>query len=233
MWQLLRHLAIEPVSLSAKEKCIATLACFAAIFATGILTQRYAGEHTAILVASMGASAVILFVIPGSPLAQPWPFMGGQLLSATVGVFSAFYIHEPILSAAAAAGLAVLLMLLLRCLHPPGAATALAPVLSNVHNSGPDLTFLWTPVGINVLFMLTLAVLINRLILRRDYPAQLLPPKHATQSRSQPTPLTGISLDDVKQVTQEFDHFLDIGAEQLLQIFTRLQLQGFQKRVGH
>ncbi|MCQ8129183.1 HPP family protein [Methylomonas rivi] len=228
----LRYLAIDPVSLSLKEKCIATLAGFTAIFCTGLLTRFYAGEHMPTLVASMGASAVILFAIPGSPLAQPWPFIGGQLLSATVGVYCAFYIHDPILAAALAVGLAIWAMLMLRCLHPPGAATALAPIVNHARHPGPDLDFLLIPVGVNLLFMLVLAVLINRLILRRDYPAQLSPPKPATQQQARTDKLTGISLRDIKQVTQAYGHFLDIGADELLQIYSRLQLQGFQKRTG-
>lgn len=232
MLQFLRDLTIEPVDLSLKEKCVATLACFCAILLTGWLTQAYASEHAAILVASMGASAVILFVIPGSPLAQPWPFVGGQLLSAAVGVNCAFYIHDVALSAALAVGLAVLVMIALRCLHPPGAATALAPVLSGAHQSLLDLDFLLLPVGINVLLMLVLALIINRLVLRRDYPSQLSFTKRPTHQNTPQNNLTGISLTEVEQVTRNFEHFLDIGADELLQVFNRLQLLTTQKQVG-
>ncbi|AEG01566.1 HPP family protein [Methylomonas methanica] len=232
MWQFLRQFTLEPVSLSLKEKCIAALASFSAILGTGLLTQLYAGEYTTLLVASMGASAVILFVIPGSPLAQPWPFLGGQLLSAIIGVYCAFYIPQPILAAALAVGLAIWIMLVLRCLHPPGAATALAPIVSNAHHSGPDLGFLIGPVGINVLFMLLLAIFINRLILRRDYPARLSPPKRSTPQQADTDKLTGISLNDIQQVTQGYDHFIDIGADELLQIYRRLQLLRFEQTTG-
>ena len=232
MLQFLRYLTIEPVSLSRREKGIATLACFVAILLTGMLTHTYASQHAAILVASMGASAVILFVIPGSPLAQPWPFVGGQMLSALAGVSCAFYIPNVALSAALAAGLAVLVMLGLRCLHPPGAATALAPVLSGVHKPMPDFEFLLLPVGVNVLLMLALALIINRLMLHRDYPARLSTAKSTTPQHSPQTTLTDISLADVEQVTRDFEHFLDIGAEELLRIFSRLQILACQKRIG-
>lgn len=232
MWKFLRQFTIEPVSLSLKEKCIATLAGFSAILCTGLLTQLYSGDYTTLLVASMGASAVILFAIPGSPLAQPWPFLGGQLLSATIGVYCAFYIPQPILATALAVGMTIWVMLILRCLHPPGAATALAPIVSNAHPSGPDLGFLVVPVGVNVLFMLLLAIFINRLILRRDYPARLSPPKRATPQQPQTDKLTGISLHDIREVTQGYDHFIDIGADELLQICSRLQLLRFEQSTG-
>ncbi|MDD1620077.1 MAG: HPP family protein [Methylococcaceae bacterium] len=225
-------LTIEPVKLSLKEKGIAALACLTAILLTGLLTRACAVEPASVLVASMGASAAILFAIPGSPLAQPWPFAGGQMSSALVGVMCAAYIDDVALAAGLAAGLAVLAMLALRCLHPPGAATALAPVLNGVHPSMPNLDFVLVPVGINVLLMLALAWLINRLVLRRDYPARLVASRPANDPGSSQGNLVGITQADIEQATHDFDHFLDIGADELQRIFTRLQLLSFQKRVG-
>jgi CBS domain-containing membrane protein len=46
-------------------------------------------------VAPMGASAVLLFAVPASPLAQPWSIIGGNLVAATVGVACARWIPEP------------------------------------------------------------------------------------------------------------------------------------------
>lgn len=228
--QLLRYLSIDPVSLSLKEKGIAACAGFIAILSTGLLTRAYAPEQSAILVASMGASAAILFAIPGSPLAQPWPFAGGQLLSAVIGVSCAAYIEDIAFAAATSAGLAILLMLFFRCLHPPGAATALAPVLSGTRHTIPDLDFVMIPVGANVLLMLILAWLINGYILRRNYPARLAPPPKKTEPQQASEKLSGISQSDVEQVTRHLDHFLDIGNNELLKLFNRLQLLAFQKQ---
>lgn len=232
MLNWLRCLTIEPVSLSFKEKCFATLACFSAILSTALLTRYYAGEHLALLVASMGASAVILFIIPSSPLAQPWPFAGGQLLSAIAGVICAFYISDLALSSATAVGLAVLLMLLFRCLHPPGAATALSPILSGIQKPGLDVDYILMPVGINVLIMLVLACFINRIILRRDYPISAVSCDKPNQRKAVSDKLTNLDLNDIAAATRDFDHFLDIGSDELLQIFSRLQLQHFQKQFG-
>src|SRR5574341_96141 len=159
----LQFLASDPVSLGYKEKIIAAGACLSAIFLTGALS-RVIGADPAypLLIASMGASAVILFAIPTSPLAQPWPFAGGQLLSACTGVICLRLFPDTIAAAAVAAGMSVLLMLLLRCLHPPGAATALAPVLGGEQLAQLGFDFVLAPVGINVLFMLAVAVVINR-----------------------------------------------------------------------
>ncbi len=230
MLQFFRTFSIEPVRLSLKEKAIVTLACFTAIAITSYISLRYANVHSATLIASMGASAVILFVMPSSPLAQPWQFAGGQLTSALSGIFCAFYISDQTLSAALAVGLAVMIMLLLRCLHPPGAATALSPVLSELHKPTLDLDFLLQPVGINVLLMLAMAYTINQLILRRNYPT--IPPTPVQSVNNQTyrlNKLAAISEYDLEQAVLDFDQYLDIGTDALLQIFTRLQLITFEK----
>ena len=227
-----RQFIRAPIQLSLSEQSIAALACLAAIFLTASITQAYTGGNTAVLIASMGASAVIIFAIPGSPLAQPWSFVGGQMLSALVGVLAAHCVGDVALASALAVGLSVFLMLVLRCLHPPGAATALAPVLSGLQTPLPDFEFLLAPVAINVGLMLIMALVINRLILRRDYPTRGQAVRHVTEQKHGPDSLTGISQADIALAIRDFDHFLDVGADDLSKILTRLQLQAFQKNAG-
>src|SRR5450830_1606221 len=81
------------------------------------------------LIAPMGASAVLLFAVPASPLAQPWSIIGGNLVSALVGVSYAKLVAEPALAAALAIALAIACMFALRCIHPPSGAVALTAVL--------------------------------------------------------------------------------------------------------
>jgi CBS domain-containing membrane protein len=78
-----------------------------------------------LLVAPLGASAVLVFCVPASPLAQPWAVIGGDLVSAAVGLAMGHAIGMPWLAASLALGLAIAAMSLLRCLHPPGGACAL------------------------------------------------------------------------------------------------------------
>src|SRR5688572_10061306 len=70
------------------------------------------------LIAPMAASAVLLFCLPAAPLAQPWPVIGGNIVSALVGVACAL-MFEPLVAAPLAGGLAIAAMASLRCLHPP------------------------------------------------------------------------------------------------------------------
>lgn len=71
----------DQVGLHPKEQCLTALCCFLALFVTGFISHMYAHDQAPVLIASMGASAVILYVLPNSPLAQPWPLVMGHLLS--------------------------------------------------------------------------------------------------------------------------------------------------------
>ncbi|WP_374529766.1 HPP family protein, partial [Novosphingobium sp.] len=78
-----------------------------------------------LLVAPLGASAVLVFAVPASPLAQPWSVIGGSLISGAIGLATGHFLGAPVLSASIAVGLAIAVMSMLRCLHPPGGACAL------------------------------------------------------------------------------------------------------------
>jgi CBS domain-containing membrane protein len=118
-------------------------------------------------VAPMGASAVLLFCVPASPLAQPWSVIGGNTISALVGIACAKAIGNPLLAAPLAGSLAILVMFLLRCLHPPSGAVALTTVLGGpaVHAAG--FGFAFVPVCLNS----TLIVLVALHLQQPDRPA--------------------------------------------------------------
>jgi CBS domain-containing membrane protein len=87
------------------------------------------------LVAPTGASAVLVFAVPASPLAQPWSVVGGNVISAVVGVSVGHLLGMPLLAGTVAVGLAIAAMSMGRCLHPPGGACALLYALGA---AGPD-----------------------------------------------------------------------------------------------
>ena len=96
---------------------------------------KFLGELSGIdewLIASLGASALLVFALPGSPMAQPWAVIAGNTVSALVGISATIFIKDPLFAMPIAASLAILGMFILRCLHPPAAAVALIVVLGNV-----------------------------------------------------------------------------------------------------
>ena len=99
------------------------------------LTAKFLGERNGIdewLMASLGASALLVFALPGSPMAQPWAVIAGNTLSALIGISCLHSIGEQLLALPVAAALSIMGMFILRCLHPPAAAVALIVVLGGI-----------------------------------------------------------------------------------------------------
>jgi CBS domain-containing membrane protein len=149
-------------------------ACLGALFGiafTGWVAHAVLGSDIAapLLVAPMGASAVLLFAVPESPLAQPWSIMGGNICAAIVGVVCAKLIGTPVVAAATAVALAISVMLAFRCVHPPSGAVALTAVLGGpaIHELG--YRFVLIPIALQSAALLT-AALAFHLAMGHRYP---------------------------------------------------------------
>jgi CBS domain-containing membrane protein len=167
------------------------------------------------IVAPMGASAVLVFAVPGSPFAHPWSVIGGNVVSALVGVLCVRWLGAPAWSAAPSVGLAILAMLALRCLHPPGGATALTVAVLGV----TDPLFAWTPVAVNAGVLAVAGLAYNNLT-RHSYPHRPLPQAPA-------------SIDaDLDAVLARHDRVLDIGRDELRALLEDIHLQGYQRKLA-
>ena len=128
-------------------------------------------NETLFLVGSFGASAVLLYATPTSPYAQPRNLIFGHILSAAVGVSAMLLLQNNIaIAAALAVSLSIILMHLVRCIHPPGGATALIAVIggNNIHTLG--YSYVITPIGLGAVLLLLIAVLVNNMSQHRRYP---------------------------------------------------------------
>jgi CBS domain-containing membrane protein len=129
-------------------------------------------------------------------------------------------IPQPFLAASLAVGLATGVMYYLRCIHPPGGATALSAVVGgeSVHALGYQ--FVITPVLLNVLVILIVAVLFNYLFAWRRYPASLASrrtqPPDRTAGRAHYRP---IAHEDLVYALSQIDSFVDISEDDLLRIY--------------
>ena len=83
------------------------------------------------LMASLGASALLVFALPQSPMAQPWAVVAGNTLSALVGISVMQVMEQSLVAMPLAASLSILGMFALRCLHPPAAAVAMIVFLGH------------------------------------------------------------------------------------------------------
>lgn len=108
------------------------IACTLGIAAVGWLSDQTDDRGFPLLVPSIAATAALLFIAPGISISRAWNAIGGQTLSAVAGAACvlAFDGSAAWLATAVAVGLALALMRLAHCLHPPGAATAVIMVVT-------------------------------------------------------------------------------------------------------
>jgi len=118
-----------------------------------------------LLIGSFGASAVLLYGTPDSPLAQPRNVLGGQVLSALVGCVMARCVGYGPFSLAGAVGFSIVAMYLTHTTHPPGGATALIAVHDHAKWLFPLL-----PVALGSVILVAIAVFANNIVNHRQYP---------------------------------------------------------------
>ena len=183
------------------------------------------GANIPLLVAPMGASAVLLFGVPASPLAQPWSIIGGNLVSATVGVACASLISDPVAAAALAVGVAIAAMFALRCVHPPSGAVALTAVLGGPAIHALGFRFVLEPILIQSAALLG-AALVYHAVTGHRYP-------HATRAApaapQAPVSGNGITRADLEAVLNRRGELLDIDPDDLETLFRETQLQAYAR----
>ena len=223
---------LAPVSLG--ERLRASIGALIGILVTGLVASLAlgGGSDVPLLIAPMGASAVLLFAVPTSPLAQPWSIIGGNTVSALIGVTCGRYIGDPMLAAALAAGLAIAAMMALKCLHPPSGAVALTAVLGGPAIEAAGYGFVLWPVGVNSLLLLGAALLFNNLTGRR-YPH--LAPVAANPHRTAdplPSGRLGVTSDDISAVLAQYDLVLPVATDELEDILHRAEIRAYDRRSG-
>lgn len=220
-------------SIPLWQRLKVALAAFIALFIVTFTSQQLADTtSTIILLASMGASSVLLFGLPNSPLAKPWSFAAGHLISAAIGLICSHLFTDLALMAAVTIGCVLFAMYIFECMHPPGGATALVPVIASTDQLlGYD--FLLYPVALNVLVMLAASLLLNRLLLKR--PQQKTPekfdPVHLHQDFS-PLKRLGLQPEDLLSALNSFQTVVDVSEQDLERIYTQAQLHAYQRKSG-
>ena len=133
-------------------------AFFATLCASFFSFSILQAENHPMILASTGASAMLIFGIPDSPVSKPWPLVGGHVISAFIVLSSYYLIPNPIIASSVAIGVAMLVMHHTGSMHPPGGATAVTAVIggSTVHELG--YYFVIVPVFFNSIILLSVAM---------------------------------------------------------------------------
>jgi len=216
-----QYLGIDSSSVAHREKIISALGGFVGILCVFYISGVFVGVEGAIyIIPSMGATAVLIFAAPHSPLGQPWNVFGGHLFSAAAGVICALLIPTVGLAAAASVGLAIVVMHYARCMHPPGGATALAAVIGGAQIHAMGFQYIVTPVLINTVTILLIPFLFNGLFKWNRYPNFLIsktPEETETEAMLDVNDNAPVQYADLVYALSQID--TEVTEEDLLQIY--------------
>ena len=228
----LQRLLPAPLNIPPKEWLRAGIGALLGLFLAGWLTSMAYGPSIALhLLGPLAASAVLVFAVHSGPLAQPWPVLGSYALAGAVGLAMRQGFGPELWVAAAALGISILVMCLLRCLHPPGGGVAVSAVLAD-----PGLTamgdHLLEPVLLNALILVAVAILYNRLTGVR-YPKGAVPRKDLHHTHDPlPSERVGIRGEDLDQALEELGEFVDVTRDELERIILATEQHALQRSLG-
>jgi CBS domain-containing membrane protein len=206
--------------ISHRSILAAVVGVFVAIAMVVLISRQFLGGlGLPLLVASMGASGVILFAMPTSPMAKSWSVIGGHFVSVIVGVWSYQHLADLLWASAFAVAMSMAFMFYLRCLHPPGGAAALVCIVGGpeIHELG--YRFVFTPVMMNVMIILLVAMTFE--VIRERFATKPLPDDwwEAVPSNRRSHQVT-FTDNDVTQVLKQLDTFIDVNREDLAKIYS-------------
>ncbi|HDR9032796.1 TPA: HPP family protein [Burkholderia vietnamiensis] len=230
--QWLHSFIPHPMTLGWRERMRSCTGALVGIATVGVTMRLLPGVPglVPLLVAPMGASAVLLFAVPASPLAQPWSIVGGNLVAATVGVACAQWITDPITAAAVAVALAIGGMFALRCVHPPSGAVALTAVLGGPAIHALGFGFVVVPIALQSAILLSAALVYHALTGHR-YPHGGVRPDAQSQAGGA-APRGGFTRADLDAVLKRRGEWLDVDPDDLETLLRETEIQAYTRTFG-
>lgn len=229
---VLHYLVADTPPLAPAERRKTALGALLGLALAGVLLQA-APAGSMWLVAPIGATAIILFALPHSPLAQPWSVLGGYLAATASALLAAALVPWMLAAMALALGATVWFMTRFKCIHPPGGAL----VLLLVAEGAPSLMQALQHMGVvlaNGVAILLAALAVNNLLLRRCYPqcrAAAPASLHQTGDAA-PTERTGLSHADLDQALRALGTFVDVQEDDLVTLYNLAVRNAFERHLG-
>jgi CBS domain-containing membrane protein len=183
---------------------------------------RYLGGLAGVsewVMASLGASALLVFVLPSSPMAQPWAVIGGNVVSALIGIACVHFVDMPIVAAPIAVGLSILCMFVLRCLHPPAAAVAMITVIGSVGS----FQYALFPVLTDSVLLIIMGVAFNNMTGKR-YP-------HFLASNNLTNEPEIVKSEDVDLVLSRYNQVVDINRDDLAALIGQVEMKAYESKL--
>ncbi|WP_455913822.1 HPP family protein [Pseudomonas syringae] len=226
MKNLLRSFIPHSLNTHPAEWSRAAIGACLGIFVSAVFCRELYGiDITLHLLGPVGASAVLLFAVSTGALAQPWAILGSYLIAALVALLSIRLLGNTINAASLAVCSSILLMCVLRCLHPPAAAVAICIVTSKNELSPMGLQVLG-PVMLNAVCLLAGALIYNNLT-RVRYPkaqASELPAPEQVPLNSD-----GFNAEDLDKALEETGEFVDVSREDLEEILHKTEAHALRR----
>lgn len=154
-----RYVAYRETDIQPATQVWTFIGAFLGISGIGFLqSSKLSYNDSVFLIGSFGASAVLVFGAPNSPLSKTRNLIGGHVLSAIIGVTIQKLLPGDLwLPAALAVSLAIVVMQITKTLHPPGGATALIAVIGSEKVKALGYMYVLSPVlaGAIILFAIS------------------------------------------------------------------------------
>ncbi|MDE1529231.1 HPP family protein [Pseudomonas carnis] len=192
--------------------------------------QVFGMEVALHLLGPLGASAVLLFAVSSGALAQPWSIMGSYLCAGVVALLVARVLGRTLGSACLAAGMTVVLICWLRCLHPPAGGLAMTLVLADPASVGLGWYEL-APVMLGASALLACALAYNNAT-RTRYPKGLAEPAPVILGTATAVSEPSITAADLKLALAEMEQFYDVEPTELEQLIHAAEGHARRRSIG-
>lgn len=202
---------------------------FAGLF---VLSPAIDSQLGLYLIAPFGASSVLLFAVPNSPLAQPWAAIVGNTVAALIGVAVCLHVADPALRIALAVGLAITATILCRALHPPAGAVAMTAAMSPDAIADLGFRFALAPVATGTVLLVVLAAIYARLT-GRHYPMRQVDDLNVNRTGDpSPSSREGLSEAQLNSLLERYRQNFNLGAGDLARLVGAAELQAAAQRAG-
>lgn len=204
------------------------------LFVTGLLlfliTPTASLLHAPLLIAPFAASAVLVFAVPNSPLAQPWAVIVGNSVAALIGLLTVHAYPYALPAAALAVLFTLLATALLRATHPPAGAAAMATVLAYHPDAPTPFLFALHPVLTGSVLLVACGLIWNRAT-GRVYPLRQATPPHRTADKPPERRITP-SPETLAAALQRLRLGANIGVEDLSRLIAEAEAETAAHRLG-
>ena len=183
------------------------------------------------LIAPFGATSVLIFAAPNSPLAQPWPAIVGNTLSALMALLVCRVAGDPMIAVPASVGTAIMAMALCRATHPPGGAVAMTVAIGAERIAPLGLGFALMPVALGTTLLVMIAAVYAHATGRR-YPFRQFgePNTHGTADPTAPERL-GLTEGELADILVRYNQSLNLGVEDLARLIAAAEMQAASHRI--